>query len=76
MLKDFIAQQPSSVIRNVIVDEQRVSIPTHIDRVVFFKMFKEDIESETLTDEKSIYTASLVTPKGKKSLQELLVKGR
>lgn len=60
-LKDFLAKQPIGVIVATEITEQRVLLPVAVDPDPFYKSFKSDIESETLTAEKALYIGSLHT---------------
>ena len=77
MLNDFIASLPIDVIRKVEIEDEKIFIPTKIDSNEFYKKYKDQVESDRgLTDEKAIYLASTVTPKPRKSIPELLIRGR
>ena len=77
MLKDFIASLPIDVIRKVEIEDEKIFIPTKIDSNEFYKKYREEVESiQGLTEEKAIYLASTVTPKPRKSIPELLIRGR
>lgn len=77
MLNDFIASLPIDVIRRVEIEDEKIFIPTKIDANEFYRKYKDQVESiNGLTDEKAIYLASTVTPKPRKSIPELLIRGR
>lgn len=77
MLNDFLAAQPTQVLKRVEVTEERVCIPVAIKPDSFYKTFKTDIESEEVYSvEKALYAASKVPVKDSKSISRLLVKGR
>lgn len=76
MLKDFIAKQPTEVLDNTVLDEQRLSVPTKIKTAEFFKEFKSHIQQKQLTDEKAIYVAALGHSKKTKTISHLLLTGR
>ncbi len=77
MLNDFIASLPIDVIRRVEIEDEKIFIPSKIDANEFYKKYREEVEStQGLTEEKAIYLASTVTPKPRKSIPELLIRGR
>ena len=77
MLNDFIAGLPIDVIRKVEIEDEKIFIPTKIDSNEFYKKHKEQIEDDTtLTPEKAIYLTSLTEPKARKSISQLLIRGR
>lgn len=77
MLKDFIASLPIDVIRRVEIEDEKIFIPSKIDANEFYKKYREEVESiRGLTEEKAIYLASTATPKPRKSIPELLIRGR
>jgi len=77
MLNDFIAGLPIDVIRKVEIEDEKIFIPTKIDSNEFYKKHKEQIEDDTtLTPEKAIYLTSLTEPKSRKSISQLLIRGR
>ena len=77
MLNDFIAKLPIDVIRKVEIEDDKVFIPTTIDRNEFYKNHQQAIENqESLTPEKAIYLASVNSTNRRKSIAELLVRGR
>lgn len=76
MLKNFIARLPIDVITQIEIDETKVSIPSQIDPVDFYKEHRDEIESSGLTSEKAIYLAARNIPKKTLSIRSLLVKGR
>lgn len=77
MLNDFIAGLPIDVIRKVEVEDEKIFIPTKVDSSEFYKKHKDQIEdNSTLTPEKAIYLTSLAEPQARKSISQLLVRGR
>lgn len=76
MFNDYLATLPSKVVEETVVDAERVSLPTTIDIRHFEATFRDRIEEKELTPEKAVYLASTRTPKQRKSVSDLLRKGR
>ena len=77
MLNDYIASLPIDVIRKVEVDEEKIVIPIKVDSGEFYKKHKENIEkTDELTPEKAIYLTSISEAKPRKSISQLLIRGR
>lgn len=77
MLKDFLSKLPIDVIRKIEIEEDKIFIPTKINSEEFYKKFSNEIEdADGLTDEKAIYLASIATPQPRKTISQLLVRGR
>lgn len=77
MLNDLLAKLPIDVLRQVEVEDDKITIPTKIDSNEFYKSLKDEIEStDTFSPEKAIYLASTHQPQRRKSISELLVRGR
>lgn len=74
MLKDFISKLPIDVIVKTEITDERVTLPTAIDALSFYKEFSKEVDDPTLTAEKAIYIASSHASASTPSYQELLNK--
>jgi len=72
-LKDYIAKLPIEIIQNINIYEHKITLPIEVNKIDFYKKFKNKIEQNTLTNEKAIYVASQ-TKKTLESIQNLLLK--
>lgn len=57
-LKDFIAKLPIETIQKTNIYENKITLPTEVNKLDFYKNFKNRIEQNTLTNEKAIYVVS------------------
>ena len=57
-LKDFIAKLPIETIQKTNIYENKITLPTEVNKLDFYKKFKNRIEQNTLTNEKAIYVVS------------------
>lgn len=57
-LKDFIAKLPIEIIQKTNIYENKITLPTEVNKLDFYKKFKNRIEQNTLTNEKAIYVVS------------------
>lgn len=77
MLNDFIATLPIDVIRKVEVEDDKIVIPAKIDSKEFYKKHKEEIDTDIgFSAERAIYIVSVSVPQSRKSISELLIRGR
>lgn len=76
MLKNFIARLPIDTIKQVEIEDDKVTIPTQVNPMEFYKEHRTEVESLSLTPEKAIYLAASNSPKTTLSIKSLLIKGR
>lgn len=68
---DYIAKQPIDIIINTKITDTTVRFPTMINTSEFYRQFKSEIESNTLTTEKCLYLASIFTSKHNKFINSI-----
>lgn len=71
-LNDFLAKQPIDVIINTDITDEKVVLPIKVEPDPFYKQFRENIESDSLTTEKSVYVGSIHEQQPYQSSTQLL----
>lgn len=72
-LKSFLSKLPSNVTKDIVVNNNKIKLPSKLDIAKFEKVFTTEIHSNTLTNEKAIYAAYLFKSKEDKDSKSMLL---